>query len=86
MKKSLLVFSMTSLLLVGSMNFAMSQEQPQPKKDSVNMDNTAKPTFYYAIEDEKSETKEKSPLIPIIAGGLVVVAAGIFFLTRKKKK
>lgn len=85
MKKSLLVFSMTSLLLVGSMNFAMSQEQPQPKKDSVNMDNTAKPTFYYAIEDEKSETKEKSPIIAIIAGVVVVAGAAGFFFLRKKK-
>ena len=57
MKKSILVFSMTSLLLIGVMNRANAQEQPKPKKDTVNMDTDAKPTFYYAVEDEKSEAK-----------------------------
>ena len=86
MKKSFLVFSMTSLLLLGSMNIAMSQEQPKPKKDSVNMDNTAKPTFYYATEDEKVAKKGgNSLLIPIIAGVVVVAGAAGFFMLRKKK-
>ena len=86
MQKSILVFSMTSLLLFGSINMAVSQEQPKPKKDSVNMDNTARPTFYYAVEDEKANSKKGSfPVILVTAGGLIVVAAGVFFLTRKKK-
>lgn len=85
MKKSLLVFSMTSLLIFGCMNVAISQDQPKPKKDSVNMDNTAKPTFYYAAEDEKTTKKGSSPIIPIIAGVVVLAGAAGFFLLRKKK-
>ena len=86
MKKAILVFSMTSLLIFGSINVATSQDQPKPKKDSVNMDNTAKPTFYYAAEDEKVAKKGgNSLLIPIIAGVVVVAGAAGFFLLKKKK-
>ena len=56
MKKSILMFSMASLLLVGGLNVAFAQEQPKPKKDTVNIDTDAKPTFYYA-EDEASKSK-----------------------------
>ncbi|MCX6326666.1 MAG: LPXTG cell wall anchor domain-containing protein [Bacteroidia bacterium] len=85
MKKSVLVFSMTSLLLLGGMNMAIAQEQPRPKKDTVNMDTDAKPTFYYAVEDEKSEAKGSSATIAIIAGAVVVAGAAGFFLLKKKK-
>jgi LPXTG-motif cell wall-anchored protein len=90
MKKSVLVFSMTSLLLLGGMNMAIAQEQPKPKKDTVNMDNDAKPTFYYAVEDEKSEAKGSSEkgstaTIAIIAGAVVIAAGAGFFLLKKKK-
>jgi hypothetical protein len=86
MKKSILFLSITFLALFGTLNKAASQEQPKPKKDSVNMDTHAKPTFYYAVEDEKENPKKGNfPVIPVIAGGLVVVAAGIFLFSRKKK-
>lgn len=87
MKKSVLVFSFTTLLLIVGMNTGIAQEQPKPKKDTVNMDTEAKPTFYYAVEDEKTDTKGKGgfPLIPVI-GGLVVIAAGAAFVVLKKKK
>jgi LPXTG-motif cell wall-anchored protein len=86
MKKSFLVISMTSLLIFGCMNVVIAQDQPKPKKDSVNMDNTAKPTFYYAAEDEKVTKKgDSSLLIPIIAGVVVVAGAAGFFLLKKKK-
>ncbi|MEI8226516.1 MAG: LPXTG cell wall anchor domain-containing protein [Bacteroidota bacterium] len=90
MKKSILVFSMTSLLLIGGMNMAIAQEQPKPKKDTVNMDTDAKPKFYYAVEDEKSQAKGSSDkgsgaTIAIIAGAVVIAAGAGFFLLKKKK-
>ena len=86
MKKSILMFSMTTLLLLSIMNVAIGQEQPKPKKDTVNIDTYAKPAFYYAVEDEKSEAKKgSSGTIPIIIGAVVVVGAASFFLLKKKK-
>jgi hypothetical protein len=84
MKKSVLVFSMTLLLITGSINVTVAQDQPKPKKDTINMDTNAKPTFYNAVEDEK---KGKSPVvtIAIIAGAVVIVGAAAFFLLKKKK-
>jgi LPXTG-motif cell wall-anchored protein len=88
MKKSILVFSMTFLLLLGGFNIAVGQEQPKPKKDTVNMDTDAKPQFYYPVEDEKAGVKSKkgnTTTIAIIAGAVVVVAGAGFFLLKKKK-
>jgi hypothetical protein len=84
MKKSILVFSMTLLLILSGLTVAAGQEQPKPKKDTVNMDTNAKPTYYYPVEDEK---KGKSPvvIIAIVAGVVVVVGACTFFLLKKKK-
>jgi hypothetical protein len=86
MKKSVLVFLMTMLLLMSGMNLLNAQEQPKPQKDTVNMDTDAKPTYYYAAEDEKSGSK-KSPVatIAIVAGAVVVIGAVAFFLLKKKK-
>ncbi len=87
MKKSVLVFSMASLLLIGGMNMVNGQEQPKPKKDTVNMDTEAKPTFYYATEDDKGPAKGKGGFetIILIAGAVVLVGAIAFFLLKKKK-
>jgi DNA/RNA endonuclease YhcR with UshA esterase domain len=89
MKKSVLLFSMTILLLIGGINMVSAQEQPKPKKDTINMDTDAKPTFYYAVEDEKAATKvtNKSGLqtVVIIAGVAVIVGITVFFLLKKKK-
>ena len=87
MKRSILIFSMTALLMAGGVTLATAQEQPTTKKDTVNMDTDAKPEFYYAIEDEESMTKPGKglPTALIIGGAVVVVgAAGIFFLKKKK--
>lgn len=84
MKKAILVFSMASLLFAGSIRVAVSQDQPKPKKDTVNIDTDAKPTFYYA-EEEAAKSKGGIPTIAIIAGVAVVVAAGAFFILKKKK-
>ena len=87
MKKSVLVFSMMLLLLLGGLNVAFGQEQPKPKKDTVNMDTDAKPTFYYAVEDEKKSGSDKgSSTAIIIIAAVVVVAGGAGFLFLKKKK
>ena len=85
MKRSILVFSITTLLFLGGLNIANAQEQPAPKKDTVNMDTDAKPTFYYAVEDEKTSTKGSFPIVPVLAGVVVIVAGAAFFLLKKKK-
>ncbi len=86
MKKSILVFSMTALLLLSGLNIVFGQVQPAPKKDTVNMDTDAKPQFYYPTEDEKAESKGGSSSVIAIVGGAVVLAgAAGFFLLRKKK-
>jgi hypothetical protein len=84
MKKSVLVFSMTLLLMIGGLNRVFAQDQPKPKRDSINMDTNAKPTFYNAVEDEE---KGKSPVVTIvlIAGAVVVVGGAAFLLLKKKK-
>jgi LPXTG-motif cell wall-anchored protein len=89
MKKSVLLFSMTLILLIGGLNMVTAQEQPKPKKDTVNMDTDAKPTFYYAVEDDKTAPKGTkkggAPTILIIAGVVVIAGATGFFLLKKKK-
>ena len=84
MKKSILAFSITLLLLIGGLKMASAQEQPKPKKDTVNMDTDAKPTYYYPVEDEK-KGKSSASTIAIIAGAVVVAGVGGFFLLKKKK-
>jgi cobalamin biosynthesis Mg chelatase CobN len=84
MKRSILVLSMVSLLMAGSVKTAVSQEQPKPKKDTVNIDTDAKPTFYYA-DEEAAKSKSGIPVVAIIAGVAVVVAVGAFFILKKKK-
>jgi hypothetical protein len=84
MKKTILVFSMTMLLIFSGLNKATGQERPKPKKDTVNMDTDAKPTYYYPVEDEK---KGKSPVttIAIVAGAVIVVGGAAFLMMKKKK-
>ena len=83
MKNSILVFSITLLLIITGLNMA-GQDQPKPKKDTVNMDTDAKPTYYYPVEDEK-KGKSLITTIAIVAGVVVAVGAGAFLLLKKKK-
>lgn len=89
MKKAVLVLSMAMLLLISGMSIANAQEQPAPKKDTVNMDTDAKPEFYYAIEDDKTDAsgskKGGLPLLPIIGGVVVIGGIAAFFILKKKK-
>jgi LPXTG-motif cell wall-anchored protein len=84
MKKTVLTFSMVLIFLLGSLNVTFGQDQPKPKKDTVNMDTDAKPTYYYPTEDAKS-SKSSTATIAIIAGAVVVVGGAAFFMLKKKK-
>ncbi|HVN57687.1 MAG TPA: hypothetical protein VMT63_05275 [Bacteroidales bacterium] len=90
MKRVLTVLSIAGMLAFSVMGFARAQEEPKAKKDTVNQDTYAKPTFYYSTEDEKSaKTARKGGSATVIAivCGVVVVAAGVtFFLLIKRKK
>jgi LPXTG-motif cell wall-anchored protein len=85
MKKTVLLISMITLLLLGGLKIAVAQEQPKPKKDTVNMDTDAKPQFYYPVEDDKKSKKGSSTTIVIIAGAVIISGAAGFFLLKKKK-
>jgi LPXTG-motif cell wall-anchored protein len=84
MKKTVLTFSMTLIFLLGSLNLVFGQDQPKPKKDTVNMDTDAKPTYYYPTEDAKGG-KSSVTTIAIVAGAVVVVGGAAFFVLKKKK-
>ena len=84
MRKIVLIFSM-AVFFYGSINLAVSQEQPKPKKDTVNIDTDAKPTFYYAKEDKPAGSNSSTVTIAIIAGVVVIAVAGFVLLRRKKK-
>jgi LPXTG-motif cell wall-anchored protein len=68
---------------------ATAQEQPAPKKDTVNMDTYAKPEKFYDIEDDAASEESKGGnsgvIIAIIAGVVLVAGAAGYFLTKKKK-
>jgi len=84
MKKAVLMFTFVLLLISGGPAFA--QEKPAQQKDTVNIDTDAKPEFYYAVEDEKSNAGSgNTGLILGIAGGVVVLGVAGYFLLRKKK-
>lgn len=88
MKKIILTVTLSVMLaFTGLTTFA--QEQPVPKKDTVNIDTEAKPTVYYDIEDDSTdsgESKGRGGMIAIIAGAVVIVAGVVVLVTRKKKK
>jgi LPXTG-motif cell wall-anchored protein len=90
MKKAFLIISLVSVCVFCGSSLTMAQEQPKPKKDTVNIDTDAKPTFYYAVEDEKKEGNKESDkssagLIAIIIGAVIIAGGAAFFLLRKKK-
>lgn len=85
MKKAILVFSMTMILLISGLSVLQAQDQPSGHKDTVNMDTYAKPMEYYSTEDGKSGLSTGA-LIGIIAGAVVVVGGAAFLILKKKKK
>ena len=89
MKRAIIVLSLASLFIFSAAGVLRAQEEPKPKKDTVNQDTYAKPTFYYSTEDEKASKAAKkggSATIIAIVCGVVVVGAGITFFLLKKKK
>jgi len=84
MKRQFLIFIMTALFFLAGMSTLTAQDQPAPKKDTVNIDTDAKPSFYYAEEDEQADKGSSGTTIGII-GGVLVVAGAAFFLLKKKK-
>lgn len=88
MKKSILAITFSMMLIISGLTAINAQEQPAPQKDTVNMDTDAKPTQYYDIEDDKTETgseKGSVVLIALIIGAVIVVGGVAFFLLKKKK-
>ncbi len=81
MKNSFLRLALALVLMLNLAALSMAQT-PKAQKDTVNADKAAKPVFYQAAEEE---TKSGVPSYVYFAGGLIV-AAGILFLARKKKK
>jgi LPXTG-motif cell wall-anchored protein len=77
-----------ALMMLMATVSATAQEQPAPKKDTVNMDTYAKPEKFYDIEDDATEESKggnSSVIIAIVAGVVVVAGAAGYFLTKKKK-
>ena len=83
MKKVVFYLSFVILLMTG--NILSAQDQPKPQKDTVNIDTDAKPTFYYAEEDEVAESKGNTLTFAIVAGVAVVLAAGLYVAFKRKK-
>jgi LPXTG-motif cell wall-anchored protein len=81
MKKSIIRLALALVLMLNITAIAVAQ-QPAATKDTVNADKAAKPVFYEAADEESKSGV--NPVVYAIAG--VVVAAGAFFLLRKKKK
>jgi hypothetical protein len=90
MKKLALTLSLSLILAISGLIPAVAQEQPKPQKDTVNLDTDAKPTQYYAVEDEKTEAdkgvpKSSAVIIIGIAAGVIIIGGVVFFLLKKKK-
>jgi len=88
MKRTFLTLALSACFAICGINLALAQEQPKPQKDTVNIDTDAKPTFYYAVEDEETGTgngKSSTTIIVIIVAAVIVVAGAAFFLLKKKK-
>jgi hypothetical protein len=91
MKKAILIFSLSVILVLTGLTMAVAQEAPDPQKDTVNMDTEAKPTFYYATEDEKAEADKpgmtSGALIGIIVGAVVIIGGvAVMFLKKRNNK
>ena len=83
MKKYIIRLTLAGILLMNIAALSMAQ-LPKADKDTVNADKAAKPVFYQAAEEEKSSKDNNSTLIGIAVG--VIVASGVIYLRRRKKK
>ncbi|MGQ9621803.1 MAG: hypothetical protein ACUVTX_12635 [Bacteroidales bacterium] len=90
MKKVFLLLMLSTLLIIpGFIPVIKAQEEPKPKKDSINMDTISKPVSYYAIEDEESTGtkggKGTASTVVVIAGAVIIIGGVIYSLLKKKK-
>jgi LPXTG-motif cell wall-anchored protein len=84
MKKTIVRLALAIVLMLNIASLSLAQK-PKADKDTVNADKAAKPVFYQASEDEDSSKGGSSSTIIGIAVG-VIVAGGVAFMLRKKKK
>lgn len=88
MKKLLIASVAFFMLTITPVALLKAQDEPMPKKDSVNMDTIVKPTFYYAIEDEGNGETGKggsASTVVIIAAGVIIAGVAAIYLLKKKK-
>ena len=85
MKRTILRISMAGMLFLSGLGFAVAQDMPSAKKDSVNADKAAKPVFYDAAAEEKAPQSGSGMNYALIGGAVVVVGAAGYFLMKKKK-
>jgi hypothetical protein len=88
MKKVLIALSLFTMMLLSGISPVSAQDEPKPKKDTVNMDTNAKPEKFYEVEDETTAAPDKkgsAAVIAIIAGAVVIAAGAVFLLMKKKK-
>jgi len=88
MKKALLTLCLSTFFAFSGFTPSFSQDQPKPKKDTVNIDTDAKPMTYYDTEDDASASgKEKGSIgtIALILGTAVIVGAVSYFLLKREK-
>ena len=83
MKRQFFIFFVTAFFFLAGMSIVTAQDQPAPKKDTVNIDTDAKPQFYYAEEEETGKKSNTGAIVG--AGAVVVIAAGYFFFRKKKQ-
>lgn len=85
MKKAILMISMAVMLFLGGLSMAFAQDLPSAKKDSINADKAAKPQFYDAAAPDEAPKSDAGTNYILIAGVVLVVGAGGYFLMKKKK-
>ena len=83
MKKSIIRLTLAVAVLLNIAGLSLAQNA-KADKDTINADKAAKPVFYQAAEEESSKGGSSSTIIGIAVG--VIVAGGIGFMLRKKKK
>jgi LPXTG-motif cell wall-anchored protein len=87
MKRTVLSFMFAFLLLFGGFSLVNAQDQPAPKKDTVNIDTEAKPEKFYAVEDDaiRVDGKKSNSSTVIIIAAVVIIGGIALFLLKKKK-
>ncbi len=85
MKRTILLISMAIMLCLGGLSMAFAQDLPSAKKDSINADKAAKPVFYDAAAPDEAPKSNSTSTYVLIAGAVVLVGVGGYFMMKKKK-